>query len=126
MSSRLEAMLAEIDAQADASLKKLDQTAEFAQRTETLAVDGESPDRSVTVTVNGTGHAIDVRFAAGFERLGAGELGAAVMAAHGQAQRRLSFHVEQLGEEIYGPDSPMANSYAQAYRDQYGYEEEER
>lgn len=119
-------MLADIDAQADASLRKLDQTAEFAERTERLAVDGESADRTVTVTVNGTGHAIDVRFAAGFDRLGAGELGAAVMEAHGQAQRRLSFRVEELGDEIYGPGSPMAASYAQAYRDQYGYEEEER
>lgn len=125
MSSRLEAMLADIDAQADASLKKLDQTAEFAQRTESLTVDGESLQREVVVTVNGTGHAINVRFEAGFDRLSAAELSAAVMAAHGQAQRRLSFRVEQLGDEIYGPGSAMAASYAQAYRQQYGYEEED-
>ncbi len=123
MSSRLDAMLAQIDAQADASLAKLDQAEQFARRSEALTVEGESPDGRAVVTVNGTAHPVAVRFSDDVHQLSPGELGSAVMSALGQAQRRLSFRIEELGAEVYGPDSGTARTYADAYREQYGYEE---
>jgi hypothetical protein len=48
------------------------------------------------------------------------------MEALRQAQRRLSFHVEQLGVEIYGPGSPSVDAFTQAYRDKFGYEEDDQ
>lgn len=123
MSTRLEAMLAQIDAQADASLAKLDQAERFANESAALVVDGESEGRHAVVSVNGTGHPVAVHFSDDFHRLSAGELGSAVMSALGQAQRRLSYRVEELGNDIYGPGSPTARMYADAYREQYGYEE---
>ena len=42
--SRLEAVLATIDAQADSALTKLDQAEQFATRSEHLAVEGASAD----------------------------------------------------------------------------------
>ena len=48
-----------------------------------------------------------------------------VMEAMRQAQRRLSFRIEQLGTEIYGEGSPSVETFTRAYRDKFGYEEDE-
>lgn len=123
MSARLDAVLAQIDAQADASLAKLDQAERFAVQTEALAVEGEGGNGAATVVVNATGHPTAVRFGPDFDRLSAAELGSAVMEALAQARRRLSFRVEEIGTEVYGPESPTARMYVDAYREQHGYEE---
>lgn len=117
-------MLAMIDEQAEESLKKLDSAQAFAERTEVLVVDGESPDGMVTVSVDATGHAVRVDFHRDFHTRTPAELGQSVMAAQAHAQRRLSYQVEQIGKDVYGEDSPTARTYADAYRSQYGYEED--
>jgi DNA-binding protein YbaB len=124
--SRLEAVLATIDAQADAAQTRLDQAESFAQRSQALSVSGTSSDEVATVTVDGTGQVTDVRLSDDFARFGSAEVAADVMEALRQAQRRLSFHVEQLGVEIYGPGSPSVDAFTQAYRDKFGYEEDDQ
>lgn len=121
--SRLEAVLASIDAQADAAQTRLDQAQEFASRSEALRVEGTSDDAVVTVVVDATGHPVSVEFGDRFAEADAGRLGRAVMAALRQAQRRLSFRIEELGTEIYGDDSPTVRMFAEQYRTSYGYEE---
>lgn len=123
MSARLDAVLAMIDGQAEDSLRKLDQAQEFAERTEALRVEGTGGDGVVTVAVNATGHVVDVEFARDHHTRSAADLAAAVLAAQAQAQRRLSARVAEVGEEVYGPDSPTVRRYADAYREQYGSED---
>lgn len=121
--SRLEAVLASIDEQADQAQGKLDKAAEFAARSEHLQVPGESADGLVTVVVDGSAQVVDVRFDDDFDTASAAELSADVMAALAQARRRLSFRIEELGTEIYGEHSPTAQMFADSYRDRFGYEE---
>lgn len=123
--SRLEAVLATIDAQAESAQTKLDQAEQFAVRSEHLAVQGVSDDEVATVTVDGTGQVQAITIADDVRHLSGAQVAADVMAALRQAQRRLSYHVEQLGTEIYGPGSPSVQAFSQAYRDRYGYEEDE-
>lgn len=123
--SRLEAVLATIDAQADAAQTKLDQAEQFATRSEHLAVEGASADEVATVTVDGTGQVQSIVIADDVRHLSGSQIAADVLEALRQAQRRLSFHVEQLGTEIYGPGSPSVEEFSRAYRDRYGYEEDE-
>ena len=123
--SRLEAVLATIDAQADSSLDKLDQAQQFATRSEHLSVEGRSRDEVARVTVDGTGQVQSIQIEDDVRDLSGSQIAADVFEALRQAQRRLSFHVEQLGNEIYGADSPSVGQFTQAYRDRYGYEEDE-
>ncbi len=123
--SRLEAVLATIDAQADSALTKLDQAEQFATRSEHLAVEGASADEVAKVTVDGTGQVQSITIEDDVRHLSGAQVAGAVMDALRQAQRRLSYHVEQLGTEIYGPGSPSVQAFSQAYRDRYGYEEDE-
>lgn len=123
--SRLEAVLATIDAQADSALTKLDQAQQFATRSEHLAVEGTSADEIATVTVDGTGQVQAIVIEDDVRHLTGAQVAADVLEALRQAQRRLSYHVEQLGTEIYGPGSPSVQAFSQAYRDRYGYEEDE-
>lgn len=123
--SRLEAVLATIDAQAESAQTKLDQAEQFAARSEHLAVEGVSDDEVARVTVDGTGQVQAITVADDVRHLSGAQVAADVMAALRQAQRRLSYHVEQLGTEIYGPGSPSVQAFSQAYRDRYGYEEDE-
>jgi DNA-binding protein YbaB len=121
--SRLEAVLNSIDAQADASLAKLSQAEEFAARSEALRVEGQSAGALVTVVVDVTGHPTSVTVDDRFTETSAAELGADVMEALRQAQRRLSFRIEELGTEIYGEASPTVQMFADQYRSNFGYEE---
>jgi DNA-binding protein YbaB len=123
--SRLEAVLATIDAQADSALAKLDQAQQFATRSEHLAVEGTSSDEVATVTVDGTGQVQAIVISDDVRDLTGAQVAADVLDALRQAQRRLSFHVEQLGTEIYGAGSPSVAEFTQAYRDRYGYEEDQ-
>ena len=123
--SRLEAVLATIDAQADAALTKLDQAQQFATRSEHLAVEGTSADEVATVTVDGTGQVQAILIEDDVRHLTGAQVAAEVLEALRQAQRRLSYHVEQLGTEIYGAGSPSVQEFTRAYRDRYGYEEDE-
>lgn len=122
--SRLEAVLATIDAQADSALTKLDQAEQFATRSEHLAVEGVSGDEVAKVVVDGTGQVQAITIDDDVRHLTGAQVAADVMEALRQAQRRLSYHVEQLGTEIYGAGSPSVQAFSQAYRDRYGYEEE--
>lgn len=123
--SRLEAVLAQIDAQADASQTKLDQAEEFATRSQRLAVEGVSRDELARVTVDGTGQVQAIVIDDEVRRLDGSVIAADVMEALGQAQRRLSFRVEQLGTEIYGEGSASVEAFSRSYRDRFGYEEVE-
>lgn len=123
--SRLEAVLATIDAQADAAQTKLDQAQQFATRSEHLAVEGASGDEVAKVVVDGTGQVQAITIDDDVRHLSGAQIAADVMEALRQAQRRLSYHVEQLGTEIYGAGSPSVQAFSQAYRDRYGYEEDE-
>lgn len=123
--SRLEAVLATIDEQADASLRKLDQAAAFAQRSENLSVEGESRDQLATVTVDGTGQIESIALEENLSGVRGSQVAASVLEAMRQAQRRLSFHVEELGKEIYGEDSPSVGAFTEAYRTKFGYEEDD-
>ncbi|MEO6509726.1 MAG: YbaB/EbfC family nucleoid-associated protein [Nocardioides sp.] len=123
--SRLEAVLATIDAQADTALAKLEQAQQFATRSEHLAVEGKSADEMATVTVDGTGQVQAIAIEDDVQHLTGAQIAADVFEALRQAQRRLSFHVEQLGTEIYGAGSPSVEEFSRAYRDRYGYEEDE-
>ena len=123
--SRLEAVLATIDAQADAALDKLDQAQQFATRSEHLSVEGASSDEVARVSVDGTGQVQAIVIDDDAQRLTGAQIAADVLEALRQAQRRLSFHVEQLGTEIYGAGSPSVEEFSRAYRDRYGYEEDE-
>jgi DNA-binding protein YbaB len=123
--SRLEAVLATIDAQADTALTKLDQAEQFATRSEHLAVEGVSSDEIAKVVVDGTGQVQAITIDDDVRHLTGAQIAGDVMEALGQAQRRLSYHVEQLGTEIYGAGSPSVEAFAQAYRDRYGYEEDQ-
>ena len=123
--SRLEAVLATIDAQADSALTKLDQAQQFATRSEHLAVEGRSADEIATVTVDGTGQVQAIMIDDDVRHLSGAQVAADVLEALRQAQRRLSFHVEQLGTDIYGAGSPSVEEFSRAYRDRYGYEEDE-
>lgn len=122
--SRLEAVLATIDAQADTALTKLDQAEQFATRSEHLAVEGVSGDEVAKVVVDGTGQVQAITIDDDVRHLTGAQVAADVMEALRQAQRRLSYHVEQLGTEIYGAGSPSVQAFSQAYRDRYGYEED--
>lgn len=122
--SRLEAVLATIDAQADTALTKLDQAEQFATRSEHLAVEGVSGDEVAKVVVDGTGQVQSITIDDDVRNLSGAQVAADVMEALRQAQRRLSYHVEQLGTEIYGAGSPSVQAFSQAYRDRYGYEED--
>lgn len=123
--SRLEAVLATIDAQADSALTKLDQAQEFATRSEHLAVEGVSADEIAKVTVDGTGQIQAIVIDDDVRHLTGSQIAADVFEALRQAQRRLTFHVEQLGTEVYGAGSPSVQEFSRAYRDRYGYEEDE-
>lgn len=123
--SRLEAVLATIDAQADAALDKLDQAQQFATRSEHLSVEGASSDEVARVSVDGTGQVQSITITDDLRDLSGSQVAADVLEALRQAQRRLSFHVEQIGTEIYGAGSPSVAQFTQAYRDRYGYEEDE-
>ncbi len=123
--TRLEAVLATIDAQANASLEKLNQAEAFAQRSENLSVEGSSRDEVATVCVDGTGQVTSIALVEDLSRHRGSAVAAAVLEALGQAQRRLSFRVEELGKEIYGEDSPSVSAFSQAYRDKFGYEEDD-
>lgn len=123
--SRLEAVLASIDAQAAATDQKLDQAQEFATRSEALRVTGKSGDEVAEVTVDGAGQISDVVVADDLQGLRGSQVGAAVLDALHQAQRRLAFHVEQLGTEIYGEGSPSVQAFSNAYRERFGYEEDD-
>jgi len=123
--SRLEAVLATIDAQADSALTKLDQAQQFATRSEHLSVEGASNDEVAKVTVDGTGQIQAIVIEDDVRHLSGAQIAADVLEALGQAQRRLSYHVEQLGTEVYGAGSPSVQAFSQAYRDRYGYEEDE-
>ncbi len=121
--SRLEAVLASIDSKADSALTKLDQAAEFASRSEHLEVEGESEDRLARVSVDGTGQVQSLVIDDGFTDATAAQLAGSVMEAMRQAQRRLSFRIDQLGAEIYGEGSPAVEAFTTSYRNRYGYEE---
>jgi DNA-binding protein YbaB len=123
--SRLEAVLATIDAQAETAITRLDQAQEFATRSEHLAVEGASGDGIATVTVDGTGQVQAIVIDDDVRHLTGSQVAADVLEALRQAQRRLTFHVEQLGTEIYGAGSPSVQEFSRAYRDRYGYEEDE-
>ena len=123
--SRLEAVLATIDAQAETAITRLDQAQEFANRSEHLAVEGASGDGIATVTVDGTGQVQAIVIDDDVRHLTGSQVAADVLEALRQAQRRLTFHVEQLGTEIYGAGSPSVQEFSRAYRDRYGYEEDE-
>lgn len=123
--SRLEAVLASIDSQAESAHKKLDQAQEFADRSQYLEVAGSSGDEIVTATVDGTGQVVAFDISDDVRSLDGAQVAASVMEAMGQAQRRLSFRVEQLGTEIYGEGSPSVETFTRAYRDKFGYEEED-
>lgn len=123
--SRLEAVLATIDAQADSALTRLDQAQQFATRSEHLAVEGTSADEIATVTVDGTGQVQAIVIDDDVRHLTGAQVAADVLEALRQAQRRLSYHVEQIGTEIYGAGSPSVQEFTRAYRDRYGYEEDE-
>lgn len=123
--SRLEAVLASIDSQAESAQQKLDQAQEFADRSQHLEVEGTSADEIVAATVDGTGQVVSLRISDDVRSLDGAQVAAAVMEAMRQAQRRLSFRVEQLGTQIYGEGSPSVETFSRAYRDKFGYEEEE-
>ncbi len=123
--SRLEAVLATIDAQADSALTKLDQAQQFATRSEHLAVEGASSDDVARVTVDGTGQVQSIVIEDDVRGLSGAQIAADVLEALRQAQRRLSYHVEQIGTEVYGAGSPSVQEFTRAYRDRYGYEEDE-
>lgn len=123
--SRLEAVLATIDAQADAAQTKLDQAEQFAVRSQHLAVEGTSDDEVATVTVDGNGQVTAIVIEDDVRHLTGSQIAADVLAALRQAQRRLSYRVEELGTEIYGEGSPSVEAFARSYRDRFGYEEVE-
>lgn len=123
--SRLEAVLATIDAQADAAQTKLDQAERFATRSQHLEVEGSSEDEVATVTVDGNGQVQSIVITDEVRDLSGAQVAADVLQALRQAQRRLSFRVEELGTEIYGEGSPSVEAFTRSYRDRFGYEEVE-
>ncbi|WP_426243237.1 YbaB/EbfC family nucleoid-associated protein [Nocardioides sp. LHG3406-4] len=123
--SRLEAVLKGLDTQAAAAQGKLDQAAEFAARSEHLEVEGRSADEIAEVRVDGTGQVTSITLDDDCQRLGPDRIAADVMEAMRQAQRRLSFRIEQLGNDIYGEGSPTVRGFTDSYRNRYGYEPEE-
>lgn len=123
--SRLEAVLASIDGQAESAQRTLDKAQEFAARSEHLEVEGSSADEVVTATVDGTGQVVSLQVSDDVRGLDGARVAADVMEAMRQAQRRLSFRIEQLGTEIYGEGSPSVETFTRAYRDKFGYEEDE-
>ena len=94
-------------------------------RSEHLAVEGTSGDGIARVTVDGTGQVQAIVIDDDVRHLTGSQVAADVLEALRQAQRRLTFHVEQLGTEIYGAGSPSVQEFSRAYRDRYGYEEDE-
>lgn len=126
MSARLDAVLATINERFDAAEARIDRAERLARETELLRAVGESADQLVTVTVDGVGQMVDVRFAGDFHRAEGGRLAVDVLEAHAQAKRRLSFHVEEVARSVYGADVAAAAPMIDSYRRQFGYEEEAR
>lgn len=126
MGTRLDTYLAAMNETFDAAEARIDQAQALATTTEQMRVEGESTDRMVTVTVDGNGQMVDLRFDDQFARLDAGQLAHGVLEAHSQAKRRLSFEVEQAAREIYGPDVAAAAAITGSYRSTFGYEEYSR
>lgn len=121
--TRLEAVLASINESADAAQEKLAKAGEFASRSEHLQVEGHSEDKLARVMVDGTGQVQSIDLDDDFAEHSAAQVSGAVLAAMRQAQRRLSFRIDQLGEEIYGEESPSATAFTNSYRQRFGYEE---
>jgi len=124
--SRLEAVLTMINEQTSAANQQIDKAEQFASRTESLRVVGESRDHLAQVTVDGVGQMVDLAFGDGFARASADEVRTAVLTAHVQAKQKLTNRVREIGTEIYGSGSSAVDLVADSYESRYGsYDEEE-
>lgn len=123
MSYRLDAYKTRMNAAFDGAEARLDMAEDLARQTQELRVDGVALGGRVRVTVDGIGQMVDLRFGE-IADLDGPQLSGAVLEAHGQAKRRLSFHVERVAHEVYGSDAAAAGIITNSYREQFGYEEE--